>query len=49
MPLRRPLIPMHLFRNYDYVVVNVLSTVGGMVYYSMNGKRIFRPDSYSMF
>ena len=37
MPLRRPLIPMHLFRNYDYDMVNILSIVGGMVYYSMNG------------
>lgn len=37
MPLRRPLIPMHLFRNYDYVIANVLSMVGGMVYYSANG------------
>lgn len=34
MPLRRPLIPMHLFRNYDYDIANVLSVVGGMVYYS---------------
>ena len=34
MPLRRPLIPMHLFRNYDYDIANVLSIVGGMVYYS---------------
>lgn len=25
---------MHLFRNYDYDIANVLSIVGGMVYYS---------------
>ncbi|KAK4499760.1 hypothetical protein PRZ48_007946 [Zasmidium cellare] len=36
MPLRRPLIPMHLFRNFDYVMVNILSIVGGMVYYAAN-------------
>lgn len=36
MPLRRPLIPMHLFRNYDYDMVNILSIVGGMVYYAGN-------------
>ncbi|KAF7190192.1 Trichothecene efflux pump TRI12 [Pseudocercospora fuligena] len=34
VPLRRPLIPMHVFTNYDYNIVNVLSIVGGMVYYA---------------
>lgn len=34
MPLRRPLIPMGLFRNFDYVIWNILSIVGGTVYYS---------------
>ena len=29
---------MHLFRNYDYDIANVLSIVGGMVYYSASGK-----------
>lgn len=36
MKLRRPLIPMHLFRNKDFVVLNILSAVGGVVYYSAN-------------
>ncbi|CAK1365717.1 unnamed protein product [Cercospora beticola] len=36
MNLRRPLIPMHLFRNLDFVIVNILSAVGGVVYYSAN-------------
>lgn len=27
---------MALFRNYDYVIMTCLSTVGGMVYYFMN-------------
>lgn len=38
MPLQRPLIPMHLFANKDFVVVNILSAVGGVVYYSANSK-----------
>jgi hypothetical protein len=38
MPLERPLIPMHLFANKDFVVVNILSAVGGVVYYSANSK-----------
>lgn len=36
MPLKRPLVPMHLF-NYDYSTFNVLSAAGGVVYYSMSG------------
>lgn len=36
MGLRRPLIPMHLFKNKDFVIVNILSAVGGVVYYSAN-------------
>ncbi|KAI1615921.1 siderophore iron transporter [Exophiala viscosa] len=36
MPLRRPLIPMHLFRNRDYVVLVIVTCVGGMLYYSQN-------------
>lgn len=27
---------MHLFKNYDYDIANILSIVGGMVYYSAN-------------
>jgi hypothetical protein len=42
MPLSRPLIPMHLFRNRDFVVVNTLSAVGGVVYYSANSKEMRR-------
>lgn len=37
MPLRRPLIPMALFKNYDYDMANILSLVGGIVYYTANG------------
>ncbi len=37
MPLRRPLVPMELFKNYDYDIANILSIVGGMVYYSASG------------
>ncbi|KAK3672123.1 hypothetical protein LTR78_008094 [Recurvomyces mirabilis] len=36
MDLRRPLIPMHLFRQLDFVLMNVLSAVGGVVYYGAN-------------
>lgn len=39
VPLQRPLIPMHLFANKDFVVVNILSAVGGVVYYSANSKK----------
>ena len=37
IPLKRPLLPMHLFRNVDYVVLTIVSAVGGMLYYSLNG------------
>lgn len=37
VPLRRPIVPMHLFRNYNFVLVTIISAVGGMIYYSMNG------------
>lgn len=37
MPLKRPLVPMHLFKNRDFCVLTVISGVGGMLYYSMNG------------
>ncbi|EME43735.1 hypothetical protein DOTSEDRAFT_171572 [Dothistroma septosporum NZE10] len=36
MPLERPLVPMHLFKNRDFVIINILSAVGGIVYYSAN-------------
>lgn len=42
MNLRRPLIPMHLFRNLDFVIVNILSAVGGVVYYSANSEYFVR-------
>ena len=35
---KRPIIPMHLFKNPDYCVFTVVSAVGGMLYYSLNGK-----------
>ena len=38
--LKRPLIPMHLFKDPDYVVLTIVSAVGGMLYYSLNGKRL---------
>ena len=41
MPLNRPLVPMHLFRNPDFVVLTIVSGVGGMLYYSLNGTSIF--------
>ena len=37
MPLKRPLVPMSLFRDRDYVALTVISGVGGMLYYSLNG------------
>lgn len=37
MPLQRPLIPMRLFRSRDFCVLTIVSGVGGMLYYSMNG------------
>lgn len=43
MPLRRPIVPMHLFRNYNYVMLTIISAVGGMIYYSMNGSWRFIP------
>ena len=38
MPLNRPLIPMHLFKSLEYCVITILAVLGGMIYYSMNGK-----------
>lgn len=32
---------MHLFKNYNYVMVTIISTVGGMIYYSMNGQSLY--------
>lgn len=37
-PPKQPLVPMHLFRNRDFNVIVLMTTVGGMLYYSMNGK-----------
>lgn len=34
----RPLVPMYIFRDYQYNAIVVLTTVGGMIYYSMTGK-----------
>ncbi|KAK4936010.1 hypothetical protein LTR10_023057 [Elasticomyces elasticus] len=34
--LRRPLLPMHLFKSRDYCVLVTITTVGGMLYYSLN-------------
>ncbi|KAH0831572.1 hypothetical protein AYO21_01776 [Fonsecaea monophora] len=36
MPLRRPIVPMHLFRNKDYSALIVVTTVGGMMYFSIS-------------
>lgn len=36
----RPLVPMHIFRDYQYDAIVVLTTVGGMIYYSMTGKSL---------
>jgi hypothetical protein len=41
MPLNRPLVPMHLFKNLDFVVLTIISAVGGMLYYSLNGLSIY--------
>lgn len=38
MPLNRPLIPMHLYRNREYCVITILAVLGGMIYYSINGE-----------
>lgn len=37
MPIKRPLIPMHLFKSRDFCVLTIVSAVGGMLYYSLNG------------
>ena len=37
MPLKRPLVPMHLFAERDFVVLTIISAVGGMLYYALNG------------
>lgn len=42
MPLRRPLVPMHLFRDPEYTVLTIVSAVGGMLYYALNGMLILR-------
>ncbi|KAI1615939.1 fungal trichothecene efflux pump [Exophiala viscosa] len=31
----RPLVPMHIFRDFQYDAIVILTTVGGMIYYSM--------------
>jgi hypothetical protein len=36
MPLKLPLLPMHLFKIRNYVVAVIVGTVGQMVYYSLN-------------
>lgn len=46
MPLNRPLVPMYLFKNRDYVVLTIVSAVGGMLYYSLNGKRSFAGSAH---
>ena len=38
MPLKRPLVPMHLFLQRDFSVLTTISAVGGMLYYALNGK-----------
>lgn len=38
MPLNRPLIPMHLYKNREYCVITILAVLGGMIYYSMNSE-----------
>ena len=40
MPLNRPLVPMHLFKNKDFTILTIVSAVGGMLYYSLNGMTI---------
>ena len=34
---------MHIFRDFQYDVVVVITTVGGMIYYSMTGESISPP------
>jgi hypothetical protein len=36
MPLKLPLLPMHLFKIRNYVVAVIVGTVGQMVYYALN-------------
>ena len=33
----RPLVPMHIFRDFQFDAIVILTTVGGMIYYSMTG------------
>ncbi|OAL44211.1 TRI12-domain-containing protein [Pyrenochaeta sp. DS3sAY3a] len=35
-PLSRPLVPMHLFKSWDFNVIVIMTSVGGMLYYSLN-------------
>ena len=38
MPLHRRLVPLDLFRNKDFVILNILNAVIGVVYYSANSQ-----------
>ncbi|KIW81115.1 hypothetical protein Z517_04138 [Fonsecaea pedrosoi CBS 271.37] len=42
----RPLVPMHIFRDFQYDMIVVLTTVGGMIYYSMT---VIYPVSLGVF
>jgi len=43
MPLKRPIVPMHLFKNLDYTNLVIVTTVGGMMYFSISGKQTLLP------
>lgn len=37
---------MYIFRDFQYDVVVVITTVGGMIYYSMTGEYIITLDCF---
>lgn len=36
VPLKRPLMPLYLIKNSNYVIMMLVASVGSMVYYALN-------------
>ena len=36
MPVKEPLMPLHLFKNRNYVALSTISGVGAMIFYALN-------------
>lgn len=36
VPLKEPLMPLHLFKNRKFVTLSIISAVGTMIFYALN-------------